>query len=104
MHRADQRDLVDAVPDPRKQRADLGPALPSMGEIPARALQEQFFVARPVPRLRMVERDLLAVVGDRDVGLGSNESTCDTPPLMNRKITDFALPGKCGARGATGSA
>src|SRR5262245_12119823 len=36
-------------------------------------------------------------------GLGSNESTCDTPPLMNRRITDFALAGKCGFFGARGS-
>ena len=30
---------------------------------------------------------------------GSNESTWDTPPVMKRKMTRFALPGKCGARG-----
>ena len=28
-------------------------------------------------------------------GLGSNESTCETPPSMNRKMTFFAFGGKC---------
>jgi hypothetical protein len=27
-------------------------------------------------------------------GFGSKESTCDTPPVMNRKITRFAFAGK----------
>src|ERR1700733_11395061 len=35
-------------------------------------------------------------------GLGSNVSTCDGPPGMNRKITRLARGGKCGARGASG--
>src|SRR5580700_9416978 len=35
-------------------------------------------------------------------GFGSNVSTCDGPPFMNRWITRFALPGKCGCRGAKG--
>ena len=35
-------------------------------------------------------------------GLGSNVSTCDGPPAMNRWMTCLALPGNCGARGASG--
>ena len=30
-------------------------------------------------------------------GLGSNESTCDTPPAMKQKITFLTLGVKCGA-------
>src|SRR5580765_9075044 len=30
------------------------------------------------------------------LGLGSNESTCETPPSMNRKMTFLALGAKCG--------
>ena len=26
-------------------------------------------------------------------GFGSNDSRCDTPPVMKRKITRFAVPG-----------
>src|SRR5436190_18031321 len=33
-------------------------------------------------------------------GLGSNVSTCDGPPFMNRKITRLALAGKCAASSA----
>ena len=51
----------------------------------------------------MVEDDLLAMIG-KQLGLGSNESTCETPPLMKRKITDLAFAGKCGCFGATGLA
>src|SRR5262249_21058640 len=35
-------------------------------------------------------------------GLGSNVSTCDGPPFMNRKMTRFAFGVKCPARGASG--
>ena len=35
-------------------------------------------------------------------GLGSNVSTCDGPPFMNRWTTCLALAGKCGGRGASG--
>src|SRR5687768_1843886 len=38
------------------------------------------------------------------LGLGSNESTCDTPPLMYRKMTRLALGTNCAGRGASGSA
>ena len=37
-------------------------------------------------------------------GFGSNESTCDTPPCMNKKTTRFAVAGKCGCFGASGPA
>src|SRR5678815_610271 len=36
------------------------------------------------------------------LGLGSKESTCETPPVMNRKITRLALAGKCGVFGESG--
>ena len=36
-------------------------------------------------------------------GLGSNVSTCDGPPFMNRKMTRLARAGKCDALGASGS-
>src|SRR5688572_3240379 len=36
-------------------------------------------------------------------GLGSNVSTCDGPPFMNRKITRFARGVKWGRLGARGS-
>ena len=36
-------------------------------------------------------------------GLGSNVSTCDGPPFMNRKMTRLARGGKCGGCGASGS-
>ncbi len=35
-------------------------------------------------------------------GLGSNVSTCDGPPFMNRKMTRLARAGKCGGLGASG--
>src|SRR5262245_21934 len=35
-------------------------------------------------------------------GLGSNESTCDTPPCMKRKITRLARGEKCDCFGASG--
>ena len=38
------------------------------------------------------------------IGLGSKVSTCDGPPFRNRKMTCFALAGKWGALGASGSA
>ena len=36
------------------------------------------------------------------IGLGSNVSTCDGPPFMNRWTTCLAFPGKWGAFGAIG--
>src|SRR5262249_24442056 len=36
------------------------------------------------------------------MGLGSNVSTCDGPPFMNRWMTRLALGVKCGLRGASG--
>src|ERR1700727_2895869 len=36
------------------------------------------------------------------IGLGSKVSTCDGPPLRQRKMTCLALAGKCGALGARG--
>ena len=36
-------------------------------------------------------------------GLGSNESICETPPCMNRKLTRLARAGKCGFGGTSGS-
>ena len=36
-------------------------------------------------------------------GLGSNVSTCDGPPFMNKKMTRLARAGKCDALGARGS-
>ena len=38
------------------------------------------------------------------IGLGSNRSRWLGPPSMNRKMTDFALAGKCGFLGLSGSA
>src|SRR5262249_12026873 len=38
----------------------------------------------------------------KSFGLGSNVSTCDTPPVLNRKMTRFAFGAKCGCRGARG--
>src|SRR5207247_3755324 len=35
------------------------------------------------------------------IGFGSNVSTCEIPPLRNRKITFFALAGKWGGLGAS---
>ena len=35
-------------------------------------------------------------------GLGSNVSTCDGPPFMNKWITCLALAAKCGGRAASG--
>src|SRR5215213_4686281 len=38
------------------------------------------------------------------LGFGSNESMCEGPPSMKRKITLFALGEKCGFFGASGLA
>src|SRR5688500_4285349 len=38
------------------------------------------------------------------IGLGSNVSTCDGPPFMNRKMTRLARAGKWGGFGAIGLA
>src|SRR6185369_17985860 len=35
-------------------------------------------------------------------GLGSNESTCESAPLRNRKTTRLAFGAKCGCFGASG--
>ena len=35
-------------------------------------------------------------------GLGSNESTCEIPPCMNRNTTRFARAGKWGGLAASG--
>ena len=59
-----------------------------------------------LPRLR---RPVATVAGGScpeyrsSAGLGSNVSTCDGPPFMNRKITRFARAGKCGALAPSGS-
>src|SRR6266571_745674 len=37
-----------------------------------------------------------------NAGLGSNESTCDGPPLRKKCTTRLALPGKCGALDESG--
>ena len=51
--------------DLRKQIADLDAALPTRREFPVGPLQKDLLVARPVAGLRMIERDLLAVIGDQ---------------------------------------
>ena len=65
VHRADQGDVVDLLAEVREQVADLDAALAARRELPVRLLEEELLVAGPVARLRVVERDLLAVVGDR---------------------------------------
>ena len=37
------------------------------------------------------------------IGLSSNRSTCDSPPLWNRQSTRFAFGAKCGSFGAPAS-
>ena len=61
---------------------------------------------KPAPVLRSVRSD--SVAGSdlpayfESAGLGSNVSTCDGPPFMNRWITRFARPGNCGSRALSG--
>ena len=67
-----------------------------LAELPRRGQQ--------LPRLAQVELGRRLAVVSVSRGLGSNVSTCDGPPGMKRKITRRARAGKCGARGARGSA
>ena len=97
VHRADDADVVDARADLRKQLADLDAALAVLLKFPGRGQQ---VARRGELELRLGERQRLAVIS-ASFGLGSNESTCETPPCMNRKSTRLALAGKCG-RGEPG--
>ncbi len=61
VHRANQRDVVHAASDVRKQRAHLRAALPVLRKLPLRSLQINALVTRPAFDLGMVGLDLLAV-------------------------------------------
>ena len=69
-------------------------ALAVRRELPLRPLEEHLEV--PLAALELVDRDRSCRASANSFGLGSNESTCDTPPLMYRKMTRFAFGGKCG--------
>ena len=91
-HDSDDAQLVGHAGDVRQQLADPQPDWP-------RCLNSQGFFepfAAGSGRLRTLRRlplDRLTVAVWPSSGLGSNVSTCDTPPSMNRKMT-------CLARGA----
>ena len=99
-HRLDDAQVVRAgLATFGKRLADIRPALPVLGEFPGRLQQVPRPVCAPgaawrtarVCRCRRASR-----------GLGSNVSTCDGPPDMNKKITRFAFAGNCGGRAAIG--
>ena len=85
-----------------EQLADLDAALAVRRERERRGHQAALRL-RPLGSDAMAGR-LLAVRTSSSTGLGSNVSTCDGPPFMNRKMTRFARAGKCGGLGASGFA
>ena len=90
--------------DVREQVADLGAALAARGELPVAAASGTASRSRAGSRVSGWSSVTCLPWSAVSFGFGSNESTCDTPPLMNRKMTDFAFAGKCGGFGASGSA
>ena len=96
MHRANDAQIVDALADIGKDLADLGAALAELLK------RERRRKAAPV------RRSVLSVIGIglpanfASAGFGSNVSTCDAPPFMNRCTTRFALAGSGGFFGASG--
>ena len=86
--------------DVREQLADLDAALAVLGRtVNGEGMQLAAACARPVhePTPAGAWPSYLS-----RAGLGSNVSTCDGPPFMNRKMTRLARAGKSGALGASG--
>ncbi len=97
VHGADDADVVDAASRVREQVADLDAdfAVP----LKAEGRGEGGAGLRSVRRLVRGSSLPAYVCSD---GLGSNESTCEGPPFMNRWMTRLARAGKCGPLGASG--
>ena len=89
-HRAHDGEIVDALSDPREQVADRDAALAVVAKLPGQA--------STLPTLLNCVGCVLTLIGcpcsRSSLGLGSNVSTCDGPPSMNRKITLLALAAK----------
>ena len=92
VHRADDADVVDATRRrAAKMLADFDAALAVLLELERRGKRG----AGLALGRQVADRQRLAgVLVER--GLGSNVSTCDGPPFMNRWMTRLALAGKCG--------
>ena len=92
-HRANDAAIVDHLREVRQRIAHLDAALALLVERKRRrheAAGLAFFVELVGGRL---SREFL-----QSAGLGSNVSTCEGPPLRNRKITRLARGVKCGRR------
>ena len=87
-HRADDRQVVDAAGDVREQVADRDAAL-------AVAAGTSRATSSTLPTLLNWVGCVFTLIGwpcsRSSRGLGSNVSTCDGPPSMNRKMTFLAL-------------
>ena len=98
VQRADDAQVVDAAGEVREQLGDLDAAL-AVGPRLERRRHEPAALGRWVSTAIAWGRWPAYLAS---IGLGSNVSTCDGPPFMNRKMTRFARAGKCGGRGASG--
>ena len=63
VHRSNQGDVVGHPGHVREEFADFRARFAAFLELPLRLLEEELLVARPIARLRMIEGDLLAVIG-----------------------------------------
>ena len=97
-HRADHGDLVDHAADVREPVGDRDAGLAVPGE------RAQAGDHRPLAsRARLSPKPMASIsLPAHLLSFGSKVSIWLTPPHMNRKMTDFALGGKCGPSGALG--
>lgn len=97
VHRAYQRDVIDAGGHVGKERTDFGAALTMLGKLPLWTLEKNFLVSRPILDLRMVCLDLLAVIARQgwlgvegiDMGYSSGHKQEDHPLGLSRKMGRF---------------
>ena len=63
VHRTNKRDVISLLSNVRKQVADFDATLSSRRKLPVGTFQKDLLLARPVASFRMVEDDLLAMIG-----------------------------------------
>ena len=96
LHRPNDAQVVDVLGEAREDFADLDARLAVLLKLEWRGEGCPGFSLG-----REVEGIALPAYFCRE-GLGSNVSTCDGPPFMNRKMTLLALAAIGGFRGAMG--
>ena len=98
MHRSNERDVIHLIRNLGKQIADLDATLPTRREFPVGSLQKDLLVTWPVTSLRMIERDLLAVIGDQ-LGLGVERIDVRNAAAHEQKDHRLGFGGKMGLFG-----